>query len=119
MYTQISHRIINHAPVYSSIYGSHPDVHRKARGSAIREARPCRHALRDVETVWAVRNQHIGDAFFDVDAARFLLQHLQSTAQKVVSGPDTSAATTAVLDSKERKLDPSVSFPRDMSTSVC
>lgn len=31
-----------------------------------------------METVWVVRNHHIGDAFFDVDAAAFLLQRLES-----------------------------------------
>jgi hypothetical protein len=27
--------------------------------------------------VWVARHRHIGDAFFDVDAARFLLEQLQ------------------------------------------
>lgn len=35
------------------------------------------HALRGVDTVWAIRNSHIGDAFFDVDAAAFLMKELQ------------------------------------------
>ncbi|KAK9817209.1 hypothetical protein WJX72_011100 [[Myrmecia] bisecta] len=34
-------------------------------------------ALRDVEVVWVMKHGHIGDAFLDVDAATFLLQHLQ------------------------------------------
>lgn len=41
-------------------------------------------AVRDVEVVWVLKHGHIGDAFFDVDAAEFLLaelQHQQLTQQ--------------------------------------
>jgi len=33
--------------------------------------------VRDIEVVWIMKHQHIGDAFFDVDAAEFLLGELQ------------------------------------------
>lgn len=38
----------------------------------------CRHALRGVDVTWVVREGHIGDAFFDKDAAQFLLQQLRN-----------------------------------------
>jgi pyridine nucleotide-disulfide oxidoreductase domain-containing protein 1 len=34
------------------------------------------HALKRVEIIWVVKHGHIGDAFFDVDAAQFLLEEL-------------------------------------------
>lgn len=34
--------------------------------------------LRGIEVVWAVKHEHIGDAFFDRDAAEFLLEELQA-----------------------------------------
>jgi hypothetical protein len=40
----------------------------------------CRHALRTVKLVWAMRNSHIGDAFFDLDAAAFLFSEIESNA---------------------------------------
>ena len=40
----------------------------------------CRHALRTVQLVWAMRNSHIGDAFFDLDAAAFLFSEIESNA---------------------------------------
>jgi hypothetical protein len=39
------------------------------------------HALRAVEIVWAVRNNHIGDAFFDLDAAAFLFAEIENDAR--------------------------------------
>jgi NAD(P)H-nitrite reductase large subunit len=38
------------------------------------------HALRTVKLVWAMRNSHIGDAFFDLDAAAFLFSEIESNA---------------------------------------
>lgn len=32
--------------------------------------------LRDIDVVWVVKHKHIGDAFFDADAAEFLLEEL-------------------------------------------
>lgn len=37
----------------------------------------CSHGLRGVDVVWAMKHGHIGDAFFDLDAAQFLLEELQ------------------------------------------
>eukprot|EP00884_Botryococcus_braunii_P022738 jgi/Botrbrau1/9148/Bobra.160_3s0020.2 len=34
-------------------------------------------SLRSIEVVWAIKQGHIGDAFFDLDAAAFLLRELQ------------------------------------------
>lgn len=34
-------------------------------------------ASQPVQVVWVLKHGHIGDAFFDIDAARFLLQELQ------------------------------------------
>eukprot|EP00891_Asterochloris_glomerata_P002918 jgi/Astpho2/2918/fgenesh1_pg.00050_%23_160_t len=34
------------------------------------------HSLRGVEVVWAVKHAHVGDAFFDLDAAQFLLTQM-------------------------------------------
>lgn len=39
------------------------------------------HALRSVEIIWAVRNNHIGDAFFDLDAAAFLFSEIDANAR--------------------------------------
>lgn len=39
------------------------------------------HALRTVERVWTVRNNHIGDAFFDLDAAAFLFSEINNDAR--------------------------------------
>ena len=36
------------------------------------------------KVVWVARHKHIGDAFFDVDAARFLLGQLQHSRGKQV-----------------------------------
>lgn len=36
------------------------------------------------KVVWVARHKHIGDAFFDVDAARFLLKQLQHSRSKQV-----------------------------------
>lgn len=38
-----------------------------------------RQALRGVEIIWALKHSHIGDAFFDADAAQFLLEELKSS----------------------------------------
>ena len=35
------------------------------------------HALRGLDVTWVVRHGHIGDAFFDVDAAQFFLEELE------------------------------------------
>ena len=35
------------------------------------------HALQSVEVVWALKHSHIGDAFFDYDAAGFLKTELE------------------------------------------
>ncbi|WIA12757.1 hypothetical protein OEZ85_006392 [Tetradesmus obliquus] len=39
-------------------------------------------AVRDVEVVWVLKHGHIGDAFFDEDAAQFLLGVLQQQQQQ-------------------------------------
>ncbi len=46
----------------------------------------CRHALRALEIVWAVRNNHIGDAFFDLDAAAFLFSEIDARGGPHPSG---------------------------------
>lgn len=38
-------------------------------------------SLTDVDVTWVLKHGHIGDAFFDVDAAEFLLQQLQHQRQ--------------------------------------
>lgn len=53
-----------------------------------------RHALRGVEVVWVVRNDHIGDAFFDLDAAAFLFSEIDNDVR---AGSD--GARPASLDS--------------------
>lgn len=55
----------------------------------------CRHALRGVDVTWIVRHGHIGDAFFDVDAAKFLLEELQQAR----TGTAVHAATKQAIPS--------------------
>lgn len=45
-----------------------------------------------MDVVWLVKHQQIGDAFFDIDAASFLLEELKGTCQSEES-PSTPADT--------------------------
>lgn len=58
-------------------------------------------ALKGIDVTWIVRHGHIGDAFFDVDAAQFLLEELQhgrggdrSTTQAAASAGTASSGTS-------------------------
>lgn len=55
--------------------------------------RLCRHALRGLDVTWVVRHDHIGDAFFDADAAEFLLECMTSARRTgtVAAAPDAAA----------------------------
>ena len=46
------------------------------------------HALKGVEILWVVKHSHIGDAFFDVDAAQFLLEELYTEQDISLSSKD-------------------------------
>ncbi len=58
-----------------------------------------------MDITWVIRHGHIGDAFFDLDAAQFLLEELQharkgASVKKSTSDPSTATAdTTAASDS--------------------
>ena len=69
-----------------------------------------RHALRGVEVVWAVRNAHIGDAFFDLDAAAFLFSEIEND---VCAG--SGGARLASLDSLVNMLNCCLSKTRQQS----
>jgi hypothetical protein len=43
----------------------------------------CSHALRGLHIIWVMRHAQIGDAFFDLDAAQFLLEELQKERDTV------------------------------------
>eukprot|EP01024_Parvocaulis_polyphysoides_P057179 TRINITY_DN6072_c2_g1_i2.p1 TRINITY_DN6072_c2_g1~~TRINITY_DN6072_c2_g1_i2.p1 ORF type:complete len:495 (-),score=102.85 TRINITY_DN6072_c2_g1_i2:217-1701(-) len=40
-------------------------------------------ALTNCEVIWVLKHRHIGDAFFDIDAAQFLLDRLNSNQKQV------------------------------------
>ncbi|KAL3152549.1 hypothetical protein ABBQ32_001576 [Trebouxia sp. C0010 RCD-2024] len=50
------------------------------------------HTLTGIEVVWAVKHTHIGDAFFDLDAAAFLCTHLPQASSPPSSQAQSSAA---------------------------
>jgi hypothetical protein len=76
----------------------------------------CRGAVRDVEVVWVLKHEHIGDAFFDIDAAEFLLgvmQQQQQQQQQVASEPTASVAAAQQhqqLDSQQQQPAQEVEF---------
>lgn len=51
----------------------------------------CRDALRGLEIVWVLRHGHIGDAFFDLDAAQFLLEEMQTQRAREAAAGETGA----------------------------
>ncbi|KAA6429030.1 MAG: hypothetical protein FRX49_01140 [Trebouxia sp. A1-2] len=59
------------------------------------------HALSAVEVIWAVKHKHIGDAFFDLDAAAFLCSQLPDASPAsedspaLPSPPQASAACSS------------------------
>jgi NADPH-dependent 2,4-dienoyl-CoA reductase/sulfur reductase-like enzyme len=59
-------------------------------------------ALRGPDLVWAARHCHVGDAFFDADAAAFLLEELRAGrgAAAAASASDTGNGAAADLDSE-------------------
>ncbi|KAH7623760.1 putative Pyridine nucleotide-disulfide oxidoreductase domain-containing protein 1 [Nannochloris sp. 'desiccata'] len=58
------------------------------------------HALHGVDVTWVIRHGHIGDAFFDLDAAQFLLEELQH-ARKGTSVQKSKTTTTTTIDDEE------------------
>ncbi|CAL5219619.1 g1491 [Coccomyxa viridis] len=50
--------------------------------------------LRGTEVVWIARRRHIGDAFFDADAAQFLREQLQASREKQDGGSDAQNGVT-------------------------
>jgi len=61
----------------------------------------CRDALRCVNITWVVRHGHIGDAFFDIDAAHFLLEQLQRNRSTAQPGSRMNKSVVASASSSE------------------
>ncbi|DBB05673.1 hypothetical protein WJX77_005847 [Trebouxia sp. C0004] len=61
------------------------------------------HALSGLQVIWAVKHKHIGDAFFDLDAAAFLCSQLpvaspaSHDSPALSSAPQVSAACSSAL----------------------
>lgn len=59
------------------------------------------HALKGVEIIWVVKHTHIGDAFFDVDAAQFLLEELYTEQDITLSSKDAKKKGNCDGDDKK------------------
>lgn len=79
------------------------------------------HALQGVDIVWAIKHNHIGDAYFDSDAASFLFTELDQIPQGTPKEPPEERAPPGSMldangahkDTRSRKLH------RTSSSSFC
>lgn len=60
-----------------------------------------------MQVIWTVKHTHIGDAFFDLDAAAFLCTQLpQASSSAQSSGPQPSAAQEVAAQGEEPQETP-------------
>jgi len=72
--------------------------------------RTCRYGLQGIDTVWIVREEYIGDAFFDRDAGNFLIQDIDRERQsKPSTSIDRACSEAQGVDGSSQKSQESVS----------